>query len=63
MIVGNTNPTGLDEFVDRVIPELQERGVYRTDYDENATLHETLGLPAVPARSASTSAGAGLVSA
>ena len=63
VIVGNTNPTGLDDFVDRVIPELQERGVYRTDYDEGATLHETLGLPAVPARSASTSAGAGLVSA
>lgn len=44
VIVGNTNPTGLDEFVDLVIPELQERGVYRTDYRPGATLHETLGL-------------------
>jgi FMN-dependent oxidoreductase (nitrilotriacetate monooxygenase family) len=45
VIVGNTNPTGLDEFVDRVIPELQERGVYRTDYELGATLRQTLGLP------------------
>ncbi|MET0955840.1 MAG: NtaA/DmoA family FMN-dependent monooxygenase [Cryobacterium sp.] len=45
VIVGSTNPTGLDEFVDRVIPELQERGVYRTEYDEGATLRHTLGLP------------------
>jgi FMN-dependent oxidoreductase (nitrilotriacetate monooxygenase family) len=44
VIVGNTNPTGLDEFVDRVIPELQERGVYRTDYQPGASIHETLGL-------------------
>jgi FMN-dependent oxidoreductase (nitrilotriacetate monooxygenase family) len=45
VIVGNTNPTGLDEFVDRVIPELQERGVYRSDYEPGATLRQTLGLP------------------
>ena len=45
VIVGSTNPTGLDEFVDRVIPELQERGVYRTDYKPGATLRQTLGLP------------------
>ena len=45
VIVGNTNPTGLDEFVDTVIPELQERGVYRTDYKPGATLRQTLGLP------------------
>ncbi|PJJ62129.1 NtaA/DmoA family FMN-dependent monooxygenase [Compostimonas suwonensis] len=44
VVIGHTNPTGLDEFVDRVIPELQERGVYRTDYEPGATLHETLGL-------------------
>lgn len=44
VIIGNTNPTGLDEFVDRVIPELQERGVYRTDYEPGATLRHTLGL-------------------
>ncbi|MCU1446219.1 NtaA/DmoA family FMN-dependent monooxygenase [Cryobacterium sp.] len=45
VIVGSSNPTGLDEFVDRVIPELQERGVYRTEYEEGATLRRTLGLP------------------
>ncbi|RFA09232.1 F420-dependent methylene-tetrahydromethanopterin reductase [Subtercola boreus] len=45
VIVGHTNPTGLDEFVDLVIPELQERGVYRTDYEPGATLRQTLGLP------------------
>jgi FMN-dependent oxidoreductase (nitrilotriacetate monooxygenase family) len=58
VIVGNTNPTGLDEFVDRVIPELQERGVYRTDYEQGATLHQTLGLPAVPSRSTTALASA-----
>ena len=47
VVIGNTNPYGLDEFVDRVIPELQQRGVYRTDYSEGATLRDTLGLPAV----------------
>ncbi|GGF22009.1 NtaA/DmoA family FMN-dependent monooxygenase [Subtercola lobariae] len=51
VIVGHTSPTGLDEFVDTVIPELQERGVYRRDYDEGATLRQTLGLPTpVPLR-------------
>lgn len=45
VIVGSTNPTGLDEFVDKVIPELQERGVYRTEYKPVATLRQTLGLP------------------
>ena len=45
VIVGTTSPHGLDEFVERVIPELQERGVYRTEYEEGATLRRTLGLP------------------
>jgi FMN-dependent oxidoreductase (nitrilotriacetate monooxygenase family) len=53
VIVGATNPHGLDEFVDRVIPELQERGSYRTAYDEGATLRENLGLPPVVAGSTS----------
>jgi N-acetyl-S-(2-succino)cysteine monooxygenase len=40
-------PGGCDEFVDLVIPVLQERGLFRTDY-EGATLREHLGLkPAV----------------
>ena len=37
-------PAGLDDFVDRVVPELQRRGLFRTDY-EGRTLRENLGLP------------------
>jgi alkanesulfonate monooxygenase len=37
-------PAGLDDFVDHVIPELQRRGLFRTEY-EGATLRENLGLP------------------
>ncbi len=37
-------PQGLDDVVDRVIPEIQRRGLYRTEY-EGATLRENLGLP------------------
>jgi alkanesulfonate monooxygenase len=36
-------PAGLDDFVDRVVPELQRRGLFRTDY-EGTTLREHLGL-------------------
>ncbi len=36
-------PGGLDDFVDRVVPELQRRGIFRTDY-EGVTLRENLGL-------------------
>ncbi|WP_421996346.1 LLM class flavin-dependent oxidoreductase [Reyranella sp.] len=51
-------PGGLDDFVDRVVPELQRRGLFRTEY-EGRTLRENLGLPrpenrffAVPAKAA-----------
>jgi alkanesulfonate monooxygenase len=37
-------PGGLDEFVDRVIPELQRRGLFRREY-EGKTLRDNLGLP------------------
>jgi alkanesulfonate monooxygenase len=37
-------PAGLDYFVDRVVPELQRRGLYRREY-EGKTLRENLGLP------------------
>ncbi|WP_134683364.1 LLM class flavin-dependent oxidoreductase [Brevibacillus migulae] len=37
-------PSGLDDFVDKVIPELQNRGIYRTEYT-GRTLREHLGLP------------------
>jgi alkanesulfonate monooxygenase len=37
-------PEGLDAFVDKVIPELQRRSLFRTEY-EGRTLRENLGLP------------------
>ncbi|HXZ01563.1 MAG TPA: LLM class flavin-dependent oxidoreductase [Stellaceae bacterium] len=36
-------PGGLDDFVERVVPELQRRGIFRRAY-EGATLRENLGL-------------------
>jgi FMN-dependent oxidoreductase (nitrilotriacetate monooxygenase family) len=36
-------PGGLDDFVEQVVPELQRRGIFRTEY-EGATLRENLGL-------------------
>ncbi|WP_341279114.1 LLM class flavin-dependent oxidoreductase [Paenibacillus sp. FSL H8-0537] len=44
-------PSGLEEFVDKVIPELQNRGLFRTDY-EGTTLREHYGLER-PERSSS----------
>ena len=37
-------PGGLDDFVDKVVPELQRRGLFRKEY-EGTTLRENLGLP------------------
>ena len=37
-------PAGLEDFVDRVVPELQRRGIFRHEY-EGRTLRENLGLP------------------
>ncbi|MDS0134256.1 MULTISPECIES: LLM class flavin-dependent oxidoreductase [unclassified Amycolatopsis] len=37
-------PAALDDIVDRLVPELQDRGVYRTSY-EGTTLREHLELP------------------
>jgi alkanesulfonate monooxygenase len=42
-------PGGLDDFVDKVIPELQRRGLFRREY-EGSTLRENLGLPRPPNR-------------
>jgi FMN-dependent oxidoreductase (nitrilotriacetate monooxygenase family) len=43
ILVPHITPGGLDPFVDKVVPLLQERGVFRTDY-EGTTLREHLGL-------------------
>ena len=37
-------PAGLDAVVDKLVPELQRRGLFRREY-EGATLRENLGLP------------------
>ncbi len=37
-------PGGLDDFVDKAVPELQRRGIFRREY-EGTTLRENLGLP------------------
>jgi alkanesulfonate monooxygenase len=37
-------PGGLDDFVDLVVPELQARGAFRTEY-EGSSLRDILGLP------------------
>jgi FMN-dependent oxidoreductase (nitrilotriacetate monooxygenase family) len=42
-------PGGLDDFVERVVPELQRRGIFRREY-EGTTLRENLGLPRPPNR-------------
>lgn len=42
-ILPPTTPAGLDDFVDFIVPELQRRGLFRTQY-EGTTLRENLGL-------------------
>jgi alkanesulfonate monooxygenase len=37
-------PQGLDDFVDKVVPELQRRGIFREEYS-GPTLRDHLGLP------------------
>jgi FMN-dependent oxidoreductase (nitrilotriacetate monooxygenase family) len=48
ILVPHITPGGLDEFADTVVPLLQERGVFRTEY-EGTTLREHLGLAPLPA--------------
>lgn len=45
ILVPHLTPGGLDEVVEKVVPELQELGVYRTEYPEGS-LRENIGLPA-----------------
>ncbi|GIF20939.1 FMN-dependent oxidoreductase (nitrilotriacetate monooxygenase family) [Actinoplanes tereljensis] len=47
ILVPHVTPDGLDEFADTVVPLLQERGVFRTEYS-GPTLRDHLGLE-VPA--------------
>jgi hypothetical protein len=43
VLVPHITPGGLDEFAETVVPLLQERGAFRTEY-EGKTLREHLGL-------------------
>ncbi|MGG0665941.1 LLM class flavin-dependent oxidoreductase [Viridibacillus arvi] len=43
-IIAATLPEALDDFVDKVVPILQQRGIYREDYEAD-TLRGNLGLP------------------
>lgn len=43
-IMGPTLPQGLEAFAQLVVPELQRRGLFRTDY-AGTTLRDHLGLP------------------
>ena len=44
ILVPHITPAGLDDFVDQVVPLLQERGSFRSEY-EFSTLRENMGLP------------------
>jgi FMN-dependent oxidoreductase (nitrilotriacetate monooxygenase family) len=48
ILVPHITPGGLDPFVDRVVPLLQERGVFRAEYT-GTTLRDHLGLAPLPA--------------
>jgi FMN-dependent oxidoreductase (nitrilotriacetate monooxygenase family) len=47
ILVPHVTPGGLDEFADTVVPRLQDRGVFRTDYT-GPTLRDHLGLTPLP---------------
>lgn len=47
ILVPHLTPHGLDEFVDKVVPLLQERGSFRTEY-RGHTLRDHLGLSPTP---------------
>jgi alkanesulfonate monooxygenase len=42
-------PGGLEDFTEMVVPELQRRGIFRTEY-EGKTLRENLGVSCPPNR-------------
>lgn len=43
-MVGSSVPRGLEDFIEQVVPILQARGLFRTEY-ESDTLRGNLGLP------------------
>ena len=53
ILVPHITPGGLDEFAETVVPLLQERGVFRTEYT-GTTLRDHLGLAPLKARAPAT---------
>ena len=44
LLIRQEHPSGIDDFIDLVVPVLQEKGIFRKEY-ESETLRENLGLP------------------
>jgi len=44
LLLMQEHPSGFDDFIDLVVPILQEKGIFRTEY-ESSTLRGNLGLP------------------
>ncbi|MEI2393588.1 NtaA/DmoA family FMN-dependent monooxygenase [Priestia megaterium] len=44
LLIRQEIPSGFDDFIDLVVPLLQERGIFRKEYESN-TLRGNLGLP------------------
>ncbi len=44
LLIRQELPSGFDDFIDLVVPILQEKGVFRKEYESN-TLRGNLGLP------------------
>ncbi|MET0811639.1 MAG: NtaA/DmoA family FMN-dependent monooxygenase [Microbacterium sp.] len=55
VLSGHHTPHGIDDFVDEVVPLLQERGSLRTEYT-GSTLRDNLGIPVPERRGALTAA-------
>ncbi len=49
MVQAPYQPGGFEDFTRQVVPELQKRGLFRTEY-EGATLRQNLGLERSTAR-------------
>lgn len=44
LLIRQEHPSGFDDFINLVVPILQEKGIFRTEYESN-TLRGNLGLP------------------
>ncbi|MEK4439279.1 NtaA/DmoA family FMN-dependent monooxygenase [Paenibacillus sp. FSL K6-2862] len=44
LLIAQEHPSGFDDFIDLVVPILQDKGIFRKEYESN-TLRGNLGLP------------------